>query len=556
MKKDFHLYMRLLGHIKPYWKLVALSIFGMIVSAGLEPVLPALMKPLIDQTLIQREGSNLWQVPSLIVIAFMLKGLADYVANVAGQSVAQKTMADLREKIFSQQIDLPVSRHRTEPGGRMLSRITYDTSLVGDAVSTAWLTIIRDSLALIGLLGFMFYTAWQLALLVLLIGPALAFAIRRINERLRISSKRVQNWMGQLTGTIEEALLGLQEIKIYMSHRDQAERFGEASQGLRREQMRVIRVQAMNVPLVQVLAACSVASVIYLATTLNEKNILSPGDFVAFITAMSMVFEPIRRLTNVNSALQRGLAAAESIFSILDEPGEGQSRIEGSKSSLDSQESATSGILVKNIYHRYENQKGWALANFSAEFRMGAVTYVGGESGGGKSTLLNLIAGIERPCAGSITIDGVSAHDLSPSTLRSKVALVSQQTNLFNTSIRKNLLIGRPDASEEQLWEALTASNADRFVKELPHGLDTNLGSLGKSLSGGERQRLSIARAYLKNPPILLLDEPTSALDPDARKEFLGALKNLIKNRITIIVSHDESLIQIADSIIQIEKQS
>jgi len=207
---DFKLYLRLLGYVRPYWKVVLISIFGMVVSAALEPVLPALMQPLIDKSLIQRNDASSWQIPLLIVIAFVLKGFADYVANVASQTIAQKTIADLRALIFSHQLDLPIARHRAEEGGRMLSRITYDTSMVGEAVSTVWLTIIRDTLVLIGRLGFLFYTAWQLTLLVLLIAPVLAFAIRRINGRLRQSSERVQGWMGRLTGLVEEALLGLQ----------------------------------------------------------------------------------------------------------------------------------------------------------------------------------------------------------------------------------------------------------------------------------------------------------------------------------------------------------
>ena len=249
MRKDLELYLRLLGYVRPYWGTASISVLGLLMSAALEPVLPALMQPLIDKSLIQRHDTSLWQVPLFIVMAFVLKGGADYIANVSSQTVAQKVIADLRGLVFAHQLDLPTARHRSEEGGRMLSRITYDTSMVGEAVSTAWLTIARDSLVLIGLLGFLFYTAWQLTLLVIVIAPLLACAIRSINGRLRSSSERVQGWMGRVTGVVEESLLGLKEIKIFGAYAPFSERFDSVNQGLRIEQTRVARIQAINAPL-------------------------------------------------------------------------------------------------------------------------------------------------------------------------------------------------------------------------------------------------------------------------------------------------------------------
>ena len=334
-KSDAQLYARLLGYARPYWRIAVVSVLAMLVSAALEPALPALMQPLIDESLIAKDPASLWRVPLLIALVFVVKGLADYLANVAAQTVAHKTMADLRQRIFEHELALPLPRHAQEEGGRMLSRITYEVAQVSEAVSTAWIILIRDSLVLVGLMAFLFYTAWELTLLVLGLAPVLAFAIRKINQRLRRSSERVQTFMGRLTGRVEGALQGLQEIKLFGADRAQAQAFGEVNADLRREQIRVSRVQSLNVPLVQVLAALSVALVIFVASQLSQQNLLTPGEFVAFITAMSMVFEPVRRLTNVNATLQKGLAAAQGLFELLDERAEGGVRAERATASDD-----------------------------------------------------------------------------------------------------------------------------------------------------------------------------------------------------------------------------
>ncbi|MGA1471414.1 MAG: ABC transporter transmembrane domain-containing protein, partial [Burkholderiaceae bacterium] len=318
MKQDLRLYLRLLSFAKPYWKLGLGSVIAMVATAGLEPLLPALMKPLIDESLIAKDPESLWQVPLLIVGVFLAKGIADYLATVTSQTLAHRTMADLRQAVFEHQMALPMSVHQTEEPGRMLSRITYDITMVSDAVASAWLILIRDTLILIALLSFLFYTAWPLTLMVIAMAPLVAIVIKRAGKKLRRSNHQLQGFMGRINGMVEEAMLGLRDIKIFQGNKHQAERFGEQNRLLRTEQIKVTRVQAMNVPLVQVIAACSVALVIYVASKMAASNTLSPGEFVSFIAAMSMVFEPVRRLTNVNNLLQRGLAAAESLFGLLD----------------------------------------------------------------------------------------------------------------------------------------------------------------------------------------------------------------------------------------------
>ncbi len=561
VKSDLQTYLRLLGYAKPYWRVMVIAVFAMICSAALEPVLPALMQPLIDKSLIQKNAASMWQIPLFIMLAFALKGIADYVSNVASQTVAQKTMADLRALVFAHQLDLPLPRHQREEGGRMLSRVTYDTGLIGEAVSSAWVTLLRDSLVLIGLIGFLFYTAWQLTLLVILIAPALALAIRIINRKIRQSSQNVQTLMGRVTGLVQEALHGLREIKIFGMQKQQADRFEDSNQSLRREQMRVIRVQAINVPLVQILAACSVAAVIFVASRLSKENLLTPGEFVAFITGMSMVFEPVRRLTNVNAVLQRGLVAARSIFDVLDEVTErqlsaasdrGSEYRRGTSPARAESDASPPEIRFEQVSYQYPGQVSAGLQSFSAVVPGGMSAVIIGESGVGKSTLLYLLCGFDRPVTGEIYVQGRPLGEIDLSELRRMISYVGQAAVLFDLSVRENLLLARPDASAQDLWDALAQASADEFVRGLAEGLESKLGTLAETLSGGQRQRLAIARAFLKDAPILLLDEPTSALDRDSEGAVLQGLYRLMQNRTTLMVSHSPERLHHVHQVIQL----
>jgi subfamily B ATP-binding cassette protein MsbA len=543
VSNDFKLYVRLLGHAKPYWKVAVLSVLAMVLSASLEPVFPALMQPLIDKSLIQKTGPSLWQVPLFIVLAFTLKGIADYVASVSSQYLAQRTIADLRHQIFSHLLDLPVSAHQAEESGRMLSRVTYDTSMVGEAVSSAWLTLIKDTLVVAGLMGFMFYTAWQLTILVFLLAPVLAIAIRQLNRRLRDTSRNVQTWMGRLNGVVEDALDALKEIKIFGGHAQQSDRFGHTNQSLRRENMRAIRIQALNVPMVQVLAASSVALVVFTASQLSRGNMLTPGEFVSFITAMSMVFEPIRRLTNVNATLQRGLAAAESIFKLLDSPLEGQgqfSRASGKRPERFSNP-VVEAVRFDSVSFRYPNASEQALRDFNAEFRRGKPNFLRGPSGSGKSTIFGLLCRFYEPNGGEVYIDDVPLRHLSIPNSRQLISTVDQRVTFLDLSIRDNLSMGSSGITDEAIMEALRLANAHEFVGELPEKLDTILSASTQDFSGGQRQRLAVARAILKGSAIWLLDEPTSALDSVSAESFWKTLEDLSKDRIVIVATHDES---------------
>lgn len=536
---DLRLYLRLLSYARPYWRTVVVSVVSVVIAAAMEPLMPALMKPLVDESLIAKDPTSLWMVPIFLVLVVVLRGLADYVVTVSSQSLAQRTVEDLRAAVFAKQLDLPLSRHDQEQGGRMLTRITYDTQMVADAVSNAWLVFVRDTLVILGLVGFLFYTAWELALFVFVSLPILTVAIQRIGRRLRRSNTRVQESVGRLSGLIQEALMGLKEIKIFGAQGSQRNRFAGLNLGLRKEQMKVVRTSALAGPLVSLLTALTVAVVIYLASFMTAQGSLTPGEFVAFITALAMVFGPMRRLAQVNAVLQKGLAAADAIFGLLDEPVESRSASPSDAEARARQHERLVGeVEFRGVSFRYPHQETQALEHLSFHIAPREVIALVGPSGSGKSTVLYLLAGFAQPQAGEILIDGRSMSEIDIYRLRQNIALVGQRVMLFDDTIRQNILLGRPEASEQEVIAAARAAHAWPFIEALPQGLDTPLGSLGDRLSGGQRQRIAIARAFLKDAPILLLDEATSALDKESEQAVLQGLNELMAGRTVLMVSH------------------
>ena len=548
MKGSIQLYRRLLGSLKPYRKVVLLSVLAMVVAASLEPVLPALLKPLVDESLIGKSKTAQWQVPLFLMLAFLGKGIAEYAANVSSQWIANKAITDLRQQVFRHQMHLPMSVHQAESGGRMLSRILYDIPQVGSALSNAWIIVIRDSLVIVGLTGYLVYTAWELTLLIIAIAPLIAWLIRVASRKLRGTNREMQQTTGRLTGAVEESLAGVREIKLFGTHEHEDRRFSSIAERLRKQTMRTVRVSSANAPLVQVLAAAAVSAVIWTASTLSAQDKLTPGEFVAFVTAMSMLFEPIRRLTNINAVIQRGLAGAQSIFELLDTPPE--------PDSLDEQPDrapATGALRFDRVCFRYPDQAAWAIEDFSLEIAPGETVALVGSSGSGKSTLVNLIARFFEPTQGRILLDGATLCSLPLPWLRGQLAWVGQQVVLFDDSVAANIAYGRADIDEQDIVSAARAAHAWEFIEKLPDGLATRIGQNGSQLSGGQRQRIAIARAFLKNAPILLLDEATSALDNESERAVKDALDELRQNRTVLVIAHRLSTIRDADRIVVME---
>lgn len=551
-KSDLTIYSRLLGYAMPYWKVAAVSVIAMLCAAAMEPLIASLMQPLIDKSLIAKNSTSIWQIPFFIFLAFTTKGLADYVSSVCSQYVAQRTMEDLRRVVFMHEIYLPMSAHQSEDSGRMLSRITYDTAMVGEAVSQAWIVIIRDSLIILGLFAFLIVTTWQLTMVVLGFVPIVAIALRYAGRKLRASNERVQSWIAKLTGLISESLLGLREIKIFDSYSSQDSKFSKVNAALRHEQMKITRVHALNVPIVQVLAATAVSLVIFAASKMSASDLLSPGEFVAFITAMSMIFEPMRRLTNVNAVLQKGLAGAQSIFQLLDRPTESQPRLSSRVLLPLSSVDRGGRVELRNVYYKYPNQGRDCLSNFSLIVEAGESAAIIGASGIGKSTVLHLIAGFDRPTAGEIYIDKRSVDEWGLSEWRKNISFVGQNVALFDGTIEENIRIGNVNAELSEVIRAAKAAHAWEFILTLSKGLETPLGSLGGALSGGQKQRIALARAFLKDAPILLLDEATNALDKSSEAIVLEGIRTLMEGRTTIMVSHHPDRLLRVDRVIEL----
>ena len=553
MKAAWHIYRRLLGYVQPYKRAVGISLLAMAGSASLEPLIPALLKRLTDEGLIGKDPTAGWQVPLLMMAVFLGKGLAEYAANVASQWVAQRAIADLRAQVFHHQTGLPLATHQAQTHGRMLSRVLYDIPQVGQAVSNAWIIVVRDTLIVIGLTGYLVYTAWQLALLLVVVGPIVAFVIRLASRKLRGSNREMQQLAGLMTGQVESSLVGVKEIKVFGARAYEAGRFNALAERLRKATMRTIRVQAANVPLVQVLAAVVVSGMILFVTTLSSRNLLSPGEFFGFVTAMSMLFEPIRRLTNVNGTIQAGLASAESIFGLLDEPLERDEAVPHD-GGLPSSPVKPEPLVFEHVGFRYPGQDKPALADFSLVLMPGQTVALVGASGSGKSTVTNLLARFYLPESGRILWGDTPIDSLPLAAWREHLALVGQQVVLFDDTLAANIAYGRPDVPRAAIERAARAAHAWEFIERAPQGLDTPCGENGLSLSGGQRQRIAIARAFLKDAPVLILDEATSALDNESERQVQQALPELMAGRTTLIIAHRMSTIEHADLIVVMDQ--
>lgn len=547
MTESFLLYRRLLTYIKPYWRIAGVSLLAMACAAGLNPVLPGLLEPLLDESLIGKNQQAMWQVPLMIFLAAVGKGLAEYVANVSSQWVANKSIEDLRKLVFDHQMTLSLTDHQLQTSGRMLSRITFDIPQVGSALSNAWIVVIQDSLTIVALIVMLLWKAWHLTLVIVAIGPVVAYVIRKASGGLRASNQAVQASMAEMTNAVEESISGIREIKIFGTQALESNRFSRVAIRLRKETMRAVRVSSANVPLVQILASSAVAGVIFVASTLAQNNMLTPGAFVSYVATMAMIFEPIRRLTNINATIQRGLAGAQSIFELIDIKPE---RDDGARML----ENVRGEIAFNNVTFSYPGQAQPAVKNFSLTISPGETVAFVGASGSGKTTLMALVARFFNPDAGQILIDGGPISEVPLASLRGNVALVGQHAALFDESVRHNIRYGRLDATDDEILQAAIQAHAADFIAVLPEQFDTRIGANGNRLSGGQRQRIAIARAFLKDAPILLLDEATSALDNESERVVREALVELRKNRTVLVVAHRLTTIRDANRIVVMER--
>ncbi len=545
-RQTLSLYGRLLRYIRDYKAAIFITLITIAVIAAMEPLSAIILGNLVDESLIEKDPNSFVLLPLQLAGVFILKGIAEYFSKVMSTWIAQKAILNIRSELYSKMLFLPKSHYNETSTGSMMSKITYDVTQTGNALSEAWIVITRDSLIILALLATLIYYSWQLTLVMLVIGPIVAFFIDRAGKLMRTSSTDMQDDMGQLTHSLEEGLKGYQDVKIYGSETYELNRFKTSAESLRRNTMKVTKVSALNVPLVQVIAAIALSIVVYVAVQMVNAGTMSAGDLITYVTAMGLIFEPIRRITNINATVQKGMAAAKSIFTILDAPSEENNgtqtlgQIEGC-------------IRFEKVSFTYPGAEKPTLTQLDLTIPARKTTALVGQSGSGKSTLANLIARFYTVTDGQITLDDIPLNTIELSNLRQNIAFVSQNVVLFNDTIAANIAYGHDEFDETAIIAAAKAAHAWEFIQTLPEGLYTTIGDNGALLSGGQRQRIAIARAFLKNAPILIMDEATSALDNQSEKLIQDAMNTLRKNRTVIIIAHRLSTIENADKIVVLQ---
>jgi len=551
------LYYRLLAYVRPYWKMLVLGLALSAVAAAMEPFLPAMMKPLLDNGFRPKDSGGVadgllqsapWVVPLVIVGVMTLRGIVTFCANYAMSWVQIRLINDIRQEMFDHLSRLPISFYEQNPSARTITRVTNDVSSIGTAATTVGVTLIRESLSIVGLLAWLLYLNWQLTLVTLTVTPFIAWVTKLIGKRLRNMSRASQTGMGIMTQTLQEAILCQKVLKVFGGEAQESRRFARVNDDMRGYAMRTSVAAAAGSPLVHFFVSFAVAAVVYTAVIQSAQGETTVGSFVSFITAMLMLLAPLRALAGVNLPLQKGLAAAESVFHLLDTPLEddpGRIVVDRARGQID----------FEAVDFRYVGAERNALSAINLHIEPGQTVALVGSSGGGKTTLAALLPRFHAPTAGRILIDGIDTQDMTLASLRAQIAIVSQETLLFNDSVAANIAYGTTaGASREAIEAAAAAANALEFINALPEGFETSIGENGNRLSGGQRQRLAIARAILKDAPILVLDEATSALDNESERLVQEALEHLMANRTTLIIAHRLSTIERADRIVVMQQ--
>ena len=542
------LYLRLVRHVRPYWRTFALGVLGVIIVAATEPALPALLKPLLDGVFVEKNEAVIRWMPLLILGLFVVRGLAEYVSQFALSWVGNRLVMDLRGLMFRKLLTLPAHYYDNQPSGTLISKLTFDVMQVTTAATSVLMAIFKESLVIVGLLAWMLWLNWKLTLLAMVMAPVIVLVVRTISVRLRTTSRAVQSQMGDMTQVIQETIEGHRVVKLFGGQDYEQQRFDTQANNVRRQLMRQVAATAANVPIVQFIAALALATIVYLATQQSNTDQITVGGFVSFITAMLMLTAPLKRVTSVNEPLQRGLAAAESVFALIDEASE-------SDTGTADPGRARGDIRFERVSFAYGADGRHALDMIDLAIAPGETVALVGASGSGKTTLANLVPRFYTPTGGRILLDGRDIAELKLAGLRANIALVSQDVVLFNDSVAANIAYGamKPMARADVIVAA-EAAHAMEFINAMPQGLDTVIGENGVKLSGGQRQRLAIARALLKNAPVLILDEATSALDTESERRVQAALEVLMRGRTTLVIAHRLSTIEHADRIVVLDQ--
>ena len=541
MKNDVQVYLRLLSYLKVYWGAGLLVLLGFAINAATEVSIAQLIKYIIDAINSGDQSAKNW-FPALIIGLFFFRGLGSFLGNYFSAVISRNLVFHLRQQIFDKLVKLPTQFYLENSSGHISAKVLYNVEQVTAASTESLKTLVRDGLTVIGLLGYLFYTNWKLSLTILMITPFVAILVRTAAKKMRNLSTQLQNTMGDVSHVVQETVNGYSVVKAYGGQEYERSRFHKFSLENLKKGLKLVVVVSLNTPLVQLFMAIAMSVVVWIALQPQILAGTSAGEFVAFITAAGLLSKPIRALTDINEKLQRGLAATKSIFDLLDSPDEENKGTLTPKISGD--------IQFKNISVTYADGTK-ALSDLSLHIQQGETVALVGRSGAGKTTLVNTLMRYQDCSAGEILVDQTPIRDIELLHLRHDIAIVNQQVILFDRSVRDNIAYGQlMDASEEQVIAAAKAAYAHDFIMELPNGYDTMLGANGLNLSGGQRQRLAIARAMLKDAPILILDEATSALDNQSEHYIQQALEKAMQGRTTIVIAHRLSTIEKADRIV------
>lgn len=538
------LYKRLLGYLKNYLPLFGLSVFSMLVVAATMPLFARLIKPLIDEGFVAKNMDMANWLPFAIVGLFVVRGVFNFINEYTTSYIAGHLVQTIRQELHGKLLRLPNDYYNQNNSGRVINRIMGDAAQITEAGFNVITVLAKDGVSVAALLVYLMYLDWQLTLITLVTLPVVAVCVKTVSKRLRKLSAENQQIGGAMLQTLNESVQGSRVIKIYGGEQQERSRFNLLAQEVRRNGVKQTAVGSASSGITLLLASIALSLILYLAAKQAQSADFSAGDFMSFLTAMIMMFDPIKRMTGIMNSLQRGLAAADSVFQFLDEPEESnQGKIMLPES--------TGDIAFENITYTYQNAEKSSLNGINLTVPKGKIYALVGASGCGKTTLVNMLPRFFDPDSGSIRIGGTDIRDFTLQSLRERMALVSQDVVLFNGSIADNIAYGaQKQADEADIIAAAQAANAWEFIQALPQGLQTQIGENGAKLSGGQRQRIAIARALLKNAPILILDEATSALDNESERLVQAALENLMHNRTTIVIAHRLSTIENADQII------
>ena len=541
---SLQLYRRLLGYVGAYRKVFVVAIVGMLLGSAADAGYAALLKPLLDGGFVNKDPTIIRYVPLLLILIAVGRGIANFTAEYSMAWVARRVIFNIRDEMFARLVYLPSGFYDANSSGMLISKVIYDVEQVANASTQSLTTLVKDSLMVVFLLGWMSYLNWKITLMFVVVAPAVAYLMRAMSRRFRKISHSIQRSMGRISQVVQEAIDGQKVVKMFGGQRSQIKTFGETNNHNRQQIMKQVATSASGVALTQLIAALALSLVIYMVMLQAAGGKTTVGSFISYIAAVAMLAGPVRRLAKINEVVQTGLAAAQSVFALLDQPAErddGRVRMQR----------LAGRVEYRHVSFRYPTAPTASLHDVSFTIDAGQTVALVGASGSGKTTIASLLPRFYRVEEGEILIDDVDINEFALENLRSHIALVSQETVLFDDSIRNNIAYGQPGTvSDEQVVAAAAAANVMEFVARLPDGLDTLVGENGVRLSGGQRQRIAIARALLKNAPILILDEATSALDTESERHVQAAMQRLMQNRTTLIIAHRLSTIENADRII------